>query len=115
MAVKKKSIPKVLMNKISFLYVTAPNLKSAKKMSQILLKEKLIACANLLPGVNSLYEWKGEMTSNRETLMILKTPSSKVKKLRQRIEKIHPYEVPCLAEIKLFSLNQAYADWLSGK
>ncbi len=81
-------------------------------MSQQLLEEKLIGCANLIQGMSALYLWKGKIKNSREIVMILKTSAKRAAKLRRRLLEIHPYETPCVAELSLKSLNQAYAAWL---
>jgi periplasmic divalent cation tolerance protein len=98
--------------KFSFLYVPCPNQKAAEKIALSLLKEQLVACANIIPGMRSLYPWKGKLEKAREVVLILKTSSKLAKKAAQRAQKLHPYDVPCVAELGLRSLNESYGKWL---
>ena len=99
---------------IVFFYVTFPNEKSAQKIAKIMLKKKLIACANIFPKIKSVYIWNKKITSNSECICIFKTEQKLCKKLEIELKKTHPYSVPCLAQIKLNGLNQAYKKWLMG-
>lgn len=97
---------------ISILYVTARNRAEAKRIANALLKEKLIACANILLPHESLYTWKGKTTAARETLMFLKTKSSQVKKTMRRIAALHSYECPCIIEIDVDDAHSPFARWI---
>jgi periplasmic divalent cation tolerance protein len=99
-----------MKSKFSFLYVPCPNQKVAIKLANTLIKEKLVACANILPGMTSIYPWQGKMEKATECLLILKT--TQAKKTANRAEKLHPYEIPCVAELKLTSINEVYGSWL---
>lgn len=96
--------------KFIFLYVTAPDKAEAQKISKHLLDQKLIACANIFP-IESVYRWKGKMVEGKEVVLILKTVKDKVAVVRKEIEKIHSYEIPCIAEIDV-KVNEKYAVWL---
>lgn len=97
---------------ISFLYVTAPNPNSAEDIVKTLLSEKLIACANVFPGIQSLYWWEDQIQKDSEVVIIMKSKKEKLSELRLRIEKLHPYKVPCIAELSIASMNQKYQEWL---
>ena len=113
MAIEKKPAEKVMTpRKISFLYVTAPSKSVAEKIAKTLMKEKLIACANIFAHMKSIYFWKGQLTQSQEVVVILKMPKSYVARVRTRVAELHPYEVPCVAEIPIASLNASYAQWL---
>jgi len=97
---------------ISFFYVTMPDEDSASAMARNLLEQGLIGCANILPTMQSLYYWEGQIECSTECILILKTRSDFSEKLQASIENLHPYEIPCIAEIKLENLNQPYHHWL---
>src|SRR5687768_13305402 len=84
---KKKDDYRVVM-------VTAPDLKTARRIARAALKKKLAACANLIPGLESHYWWKGKLESSREILLLLKTDRKKVAALEGTIRSVHPYETP---------------------
>src|ERR1700722_3088421 len=74
--------------------VTAPNLKTARTLAKAALEAKLIACANLIPKVESHYRWQGKIESAPEVLMILKTAKTCLAALEKLISAKHPYDTP---------------------
>lgn len=97
---------------IQFLYVTFPNKSSAKKVSKELLQQKLIACANILSPMESLYCWKDKITVSKECVAIFKTKTTKRQKLERFLLEKHPYDVPCVATISIDAMNTSYEEWL---
>lgn len=97
---------------IQFLYVTFPNMSEAKKISQSLVKQKLIACANILPKMTSIYMWNDKLETSSECVAILKTSKSMTKKVENYILKKHSYKTPCVANIQIQKLNKSYMSWL---
>lgn len=91
---------------------TIGNKETARKIGKSLLKQKLIACCNLFP-VESAYWWKGEITEDREILMILKTTKTNFKKIEDSIKKNSGYEVPEVVAIESQTGNKPYLDWLN--
>jgi len=99
----------------SVLFITCPNFKSAKKITRQLLKEKLVACVNILPVIKSEYWWKDKIETHSEVLMIVKTKTNLYKQIEKEVKKLHPYTVP---EIISFSFkidkgNKDYLNWIS--
>ncbi len=92
------------------IYVTHPDKKQAKKMGDHLLEKKLIACANYLP-IEADYWWQGIIESDREIVSLLKTRSESWEKVRAEIEKIHPYDIPCIIKIDV-QANKKYEEWI---
>jgi periplasmic divalent cation tolerance protein len=90
--------------------VTAPR-KEAEALARALLKERLIACANLLPGVVSLYWWEGKIERGAETLIVMKTPRGNVKKLFTRLKELHSYSVPEFLALAPLESNPDYERW----
>jgi periplasmic divalent cation tolerance protein len=80
------------------IYVTNPDLKTAKRIASRLIKKRLIACANLFP-IESAYWWKGKIETSREVVSILKTGKSNWNKVKTAVEKLHPYETPCIMKL----------------
>ena len=99
--------------KYAVVLVTAPNLKTARKLARAALAEKLIACANLVPKIESHYWWQGKIESGTEVLMILKTGKNRLKALEKLILARHPYETPEFLVLPASAGNRKYLDWLS--
>jgi periplasmic divalent cation tolerance protein len=91
--------------------VTTPDLKTARELAQAALKKRLIACANLIPGIESHYQWKGKLETSAEVLMILKTTPAKASPLEKLIVSNHPYDTPEFIVLPLSGGNKRYLDW----
>lgn len=91
---------------------TFPNPDDLGEIFTLLLREDLIACANILRECNSVYKWRGEIVSNKEVLCLLKTQRSCLEALAARITELHPYEVPELLVLSPAAVNEAYLAWV---
>ena len=94
------------------IYTICKNKSEAKKIAQMLLKLKLIACANYWP-IESVYRWKNNIVNGKEAAMILKTRKSYYKKIESVIKKIHSYETPCICQLDVKKADRQYLDWLT--
>ena len=92
--------------------VTAPNRSVARQLAGAALEQRLIACANIVPGVESLYWWQGRIESGREQLLILKSRKPLLARLERLIRELHPYDTPEILAFPLSSGNRRYLDWL---
>jgi periplasmic divalent cation tolerance protein len=93
--------------------VTAPDLKTARKLSLAALKARLVACANLIPGIESHYWWRGKLEKGSEVLMLLKTTVSNLAQLEKLVLKLHPYDTPEFLTLELSTGNPRYLEWIS--
>jgi len=93
--------------------VTAPDLKSARALAKDALQARLIACANLVPKIESHYRWRGKMESGAEALLILKTTKSKLAALEKLILARHPYDTPEFLVLPLNAGGDNYLGWLA--
>ena len=91
---------------------TAPKVPEAEKIAQVLVEERLAACVNLLPQIDSRYWWEGKVQSGQEVLMIMKTDSKRFKALEKRIQELHSYDVPEVLAIRVADGSRAYLKWL---
>lgn len=90
---------------------TYPDLKSVQKTANELVKKQLAACVNF-SKISSIYSWKGKIENTDEFLALFKTTQKNKTALKQAIQKMHPYDVPEIAEIDILSINQPYLKWL---
>ena len=95
-----------------YLHWTCRNLEEARKICRTLVEKRWVACANLLPEVESIYLWKGKVETEKEVKVILKTKNSLFDKIRTYIETHGSYEVPEVTMIKLDAINPSYLAWL---
>lgn len=94
-------------------FVTAPNITVARKIAAAALKERLVACANLVPKIESHYWWQGHLESSAEVLMLLKTTRDKLADLEKTVVINHPYDTPEFIALKLDHGAEKYLDWIS--
>lgn len=99
--------------KFAIVLVTAPDLKTARTLAKGALQARLIACANLVPKIESHYRWQGKIESATEVLMILKTQKSKLAALEKLVLARHPYDTPEFLVLPLSAGSKKYLDWLA--
>ena len=91
--------------------VTAPDRKTARRLARAALQARLVACANLVPQLESIYWWQGAVENAREVLLILKTTRSQLRSLENLILENHPYDTPEFIVLPLQSGNERYLAW----
>lgn len=94
--------------------VTAPDLKTARALARAALTAKLVACANLVPKVESHYWWQGKLEASAEVLIVLKTTRARLAALEQLVVAQHPYDTPEFIALPLAEGNAKYLAWLAG-
>ena len=94
-------------------YITNPTKKQAEKIAEFLLKKRLIACANIFE-IESFYWWQKKIKRAKEFVLIGKTIEKNYKKIKREVEKIHPYQLPCVLRIKA-GANEKYLNWLKSE
>ena len=87
----------------------------AEEMAKTIVEERLAACVNVVPGVVSVYRWKGAVERDEERTLLIKTGDARVAALMDGIRKIHPYEVPEIVVLPVESVNPAYAAWVEAE
>ncbi len=90
---------------------TFPSKQSVTSIANKLVKKKLAACVNITK-ISSIYTWKGKVENQNEYLAFLKTTKKNQSTLKKELKKLHPYDVPEIAEINVESINQPYMKWL---
>jgi periplasmic divalent cation tolerance protein len=94
-------------------FVTAPNITVARKIAVTVLSNRLVACANLMPKVESHYWWKGQLESSSEVLVMFKTTKTKLAELERCVVKNHPYDTPEFVALELEHGTEKYLNWIS--
>jgi periplasmic divalent cation tolerance protein len=92
--------------------VTAPNLNTARKLAKAALEARLVACANLVPKIESHYWWEGKIESSREVLLLLKTTQRQLPRLESLILAGHPYDTPEIIALPISSGTAPYLSWI---
>jgi periplasmic divalent cation tolerance protein len=93
-------------------FCTAPDMKEAERIGEAVVTERLAACCNIVPGLKSIYTWKGKLMNEDEVLCILKTRKTLFKALEKRIKELHGYEVPEVIAVDITSGLESYLDWI---
>ena len=91
---------------------TAPNEEVASDIARAVVTEKLAACCNIVPGLRSIYSWKGELCDDKEVLCIMKTRAELFDKLRERVVELHPYDVPEVIAVDIKAGHGPYLKWI---
>ncbi|HET6202109.1 MAG TPA: divalent-cation tolerance protein CutA [Planctomycetota bacterium] len=92
--------------------VTAPDRATARRLARALVGERLAACANVVPGLRSIYRWKGAVRDDAEVLLLLKTRRARLAPLAARVKALHPYSIPEILALSVSSGNAPYLAWL---
>jgi periplasmic divalent cation tolerance protein len=85
---------------------------SAEELVRRLIDERLIACGNIIPGLASIYRWEGEVVTEDEVLVVMKTADVRLNDLMARAAEIHPYEVPEMMALRADEVSGAYGGWV---
>ncbi len=91
---------------------TAPDAATAERIARALVEERLIACANLVPGLTSVYRWEGQVHADPEVLLLIKTRRENVPRLKERLPELHPYRVPELVVAPVEDGLAPYCRWV---
>lgn len=91
---------------------TVPNKDVALDIANNLVSNKLAACVNIVPGLTSVYTWKGEICNDQELLCIIKTKKTLYLEVEETIKKLHPYEVAEIIALPISSGSADYLQWI---
>lgn len=94
-------------------FTTFPDQETARRIVRTLVEERLIACGNLVPGVESIYRWKGEVETANEVFAVLKTERPRYDAVERRLRELHPYEVPECVMVRITDGFPDYLRWVT--
>lgn len=100
------------MDPCGLIYCTCPDLATARAIAAPLVEDCLVACANIIPGMESCYRWQGRVETATETVLLLKTRVALVDRVIAAVAAAHPAEVPCIVALPLSTGHPAYLDWV---
>jgi periplasmic divalent cation tolerance protein len=101
------------MANLILIYVTCVSKKEAKLIARNLIEDKLIACANIVDNIESIYSYNGEVYNDNETLLLLKTKHNLFEKVKSTILRLHSYDTPCIIMLDIKNANFDFADWIA--
>jgi periplasmic divalent cation tolerance protein len=94
-------------------FMTAANRDEARRLAEMLVGEKLAACVQILPDMESVYRWQGQIERQNEILLIAKTRLSEFAALEREVRKIHSYETPEIVACPISAGSAPYLKWLN--
>lgn len=97
---------------VILVFCTFPDAEQARQIGTSLVHDRLAACVNLIPGIESIYHWQGKVETNQEVLALFKTTASCYPELQQRLIELHPYDVPEILAVSPNAVSPAYAQWV---
>lgn len=100
------------MEDFVFVYVTTATVEEARLVGRRLVEARLAACANVIPGMESIYRWQGRVETAQECVLIAKTRTVLVDQLVAKVREWHSYECPCVVALPIVAGNPAYLRWL---
>ncbi len=96
-----------------FVYVTVGDRKAALAIGRALVEARLAACANVIDGMESIYRWQGAVEQAQEAVLILKTRSTLLETLTEKVRELHDYDCPCVVALPILGGNPEYLDWIA--
>ena len=99
----------------SIIYSTIGDIEDARRIAHTLVEEKLVACVNIIPNVESFYRWEGKIEDDEECIFIAKTIEENVDKTITRIKSLHPYELPDIIVLPIIGGLNEYIDYISNE
>jgi periplasmic divalent cation tolerance protein len=100
------------MTEALVVFTTFANEQDAARVARVLVEERLVACANLLPGARSIFRWKDAVQEEREVVVLMKTRKQDWTALLSRLHDLHPYETPECVAIRIAAGAPRYMAWL---
>jgi len=94
-------------------FCTCPDTDTAQRIADALVEERLAACVNVVPGVRSIYRWKGAIECSDEVLLLVKTVAAQLDAVGARIAALHPHELPEVIAVEASGGLSAYLDWVA--
>jgi periplasmic divalent cation tolerance protein len=101
------------MDQAILVLTNVPDLECAQLIARTLVEARLAACVNLLPAVQSIYRWQGQIEEATEITLLIKTTSQQVDSLQRAIVKLHPYDVPEIIATPIVAGYAPYLQWIA--
>ena len=98
-----------------FVYITASDRDEARRLAHALVETRLAACANILDGMTSVYQWEGEVQESSEAVVIAKTREDLVPALTEKIKDLHSYDCPCVVSLPLTGGSEDFLAWIAAE
>ena len=100
-------------SEVVLIYLTIGDREKALTLARALVRERLLACANVVPGITSVYEWQGKICEEGEALLVGKTTRARLDALKARVQALHDYECPCLVALSVTDGLPPFLAWVA--
>ena len=101
--------------KLCWVYMTAGSSEEAKSIGQILVRQNLAACVNLLENMTSIYKWEEKLEESQEIILIAKTRKTLMPQLIETVNSHHSYNCPCILELPIQGGNPDFLNWIGSQ
>lgn len=98
---------------VYIVFTTTGDVAEAKEIGKDLVTHRLAACVNILPEVESIYRWEGEVEESSEVLMLIKTTEGRLEEVKSVIKRSHSYEVPEILAVEVDDGLEDYLEWVT--
>ena len=100
------------MSEVVVVFITTANREEAARLADMLVGARLAACVQILPEIESVYRWKGQVQREAEVLLLAKSTRDKFDELERQIRAIHSYETPEILAVEAAAISEPYRKWL---
>ncbi len=100
------------VTEIVFAYIAVPDRHVAEKLGLLLVESRVVACVNIIPGMETIYRWKGKVERHGEIVVIAKTTRERFPDLTAIVRQHHPYQVPCIVALPIVAGDPTYMRWV---
>ncbi len=97
---------------MELIYVVCSSVQEAKLIGKSLVDERLCACVNIIPGMESIYHWDGKIVEDKEVVLLIKTLKGTFDKISLKVKELHSYDVPSIFSIETLNVDVEYLKWI---
>ncbi len=100
------------MSRVFWVYITIGDKQEAAELAEKLIRNRLAACVNIFDGIDSVYRWEGEIQTDREVAMVVKTTAARLGGLTEFVKQHHSYQCPCVVALAVEGGNPDFLSWV---
>lgn len=97
------------------IYITTKDIEEAKVIGKLLLQARLGACVNIVDRIHSMYWWDNKIQNDSEAILIVKTRTSLINDVIEKVKSVHSYDCPCIVAIPILAGNADYLNWIKNE
>ena len=109
---ERENVETVEENCFNVVYVTVPTETVGKEIGEKLVNDRLAACVNIVPGLQSIFQWEERVAVDKELLLVIKSRKELFQLLQWTVKDLHPYDTPEIVSLPLQDISEEYRNWL---